>query len=189
MSRCVQRCTCSVAIKSTVPLPWQYTSPEQVTEQAPSGCYVSGLYLEGARWDLKNNCLQRSHPKVLIEELPILRIIPIEVHGLKLVVRECHWDGVGGIMIYHIQAACDAFYVLYKCFVTHTTPRVTVPPQNTFRTLVYTTSDRRNAMGSGLVFEADLATYKECASYLTPRTLIFCCAHFCPLISVCAVFH
>ena len=83
-----QRCTCSVVIKSTVPLPWQYTSPEQVTEQAPSGCYVSGLYLEGARWDLKNNCLQRSHPKVLIEELPILRIIPIEAHRLKLVVRE-----------------------------------------------------------------------------------------------------
>lgn len=70
--------------------PWflslQYTSPEQVTEPAPSGCYVSGLYLEGARWDLKNSCLQRSHPKVLIEELPILRIIPIEAHRLKLVV-------------------------------------------------------------------------------------------------------
>ena len=64
----------------------QYTSPEQVTEPAPSGCYVSGLYLEGARWDLKNSCLQRSHPKVLIEELPILRIIPIEAHQLKLVV-------------------------------------------------------------------------------------------------------
>jgi dynein heavy chain len=30
--------------------------------------------------------------------------------------------------------------------------------QNTFRTPVYTTSDRRNAMGVGLVFEADLAT-------------------------------
>eukprot|EP00731_Ephydatia_muelleri_P035324 Em0114g8a len=41
----------------------EYTSPEQVTEPAPSGCYVSGLYLEGARWDLKNSCLQRSHPK------------------------------------------------------------------------------------------------------------------------------
>ena len=30
--------------------------------------------------------------------------------------------------------------------------------QNMFRTPVYTTSDRRNAMGVGLVFEADLAT-------------------------------
>ena len=75
-----QRCMCSVVMTSIVPLPWQYTSPEQVTEQAPSGCYVSGLYLEGARWDLKNHCLQCSHPKALIEELPILRIIPIEAH-------------------------------------------------------------------------------------------------------------
>jgi len=30
--------------------------------------------------------------------------------------------------------------------------------QNQFRTPVYTTSERRNAMGVGLVFEADLAT-------------------------------
>lgn len=30
--------------------------------------------------------------------------------------------------------------------------------QNTFRTPVYTTSKRRNAMGVGLIFEADLPT-------------------------------
>ena len=28
--------------------------PDQVTEKAPSGCYISGLYLEGAQWDLEN---------------------------------------------------------------------------------------------------------------------------------------
>ena len=59
---------------------------DQITEKAPSGCYVSGLYLEGARWDVENLCLVKSHPKVLIEELPILRVIPIEAHRLKLVV-------------------------------------------------------------------------------------------------------
>lgn len=64
----------------------QYTHPDQVTEKAPSGCYVSGLFLEGARWDLKEACLTKSLPKVLIEELPILRVIPIEAHRLKLVV-------------------------------------------------------------------------------------------------------
>ncbi len=60
--------------------------PDQVTEKAPSGCYVSGLYLEGAKWDLKRGCLMKSLPKVLTEELPILRVIPIEAHRLKLVV-------------------------------------------------------------------------------------------------------
>jgi len=58
-----------------------------VSERAPSGCYISGLYLEGAMWDQENQCLQKSLPKVLIEELPILRIIPIEAHRLKLQVH------------------------------------------------------------------------------------------------------
>ena len=53
---------------------------------SPSGCYITGLYLEGACWDLDKKCLIKSPPKVLIEELPILRIIPIEAHRLKLVV-------------------------------------------------------------------------------------------------------
>ena len=35
-------------------------------------------------------CLRKSPPKVLIEELPILRVIPIEASRLKLQVRvEC----------------------------------------------------------------------------------------------------
>lgn len=78
---------------------------------------VSGLYLEGAGWDLENGCLRRSLPKILVEPLPILNVIPIEAHRLKL--------------------------------------------QNTLRTPVYTTSQRRNAMGVGLVFEADLYTMEH----------------------------
>jgi dynein heavy chain len=92
----------------------EFTSPDQINEKAPSGCYITGLYLEGACWDVEKRCLRKSPPKVLIEDLPILRIIPIEAHRLKLV--------------------------------------------NTYRTPVYTTSTRRNAMGVGLVFEADLTT-------------------------------
>lgn len=45
-----------------------------------------GLYLEGARWDIEERCLKRSHSKVLIEELPILTVVPTEVHRLKLQV-------------------------------------------------------------------------------------------------------
>jgi len=40
---------------------------------------VYGLYLEGARWDIEEHRLRRSHPKVLIEELPILTIVPTQV--------------------------------------------------------------------------------------------------------------
>lgn len=47
---------------------------------------MSGLYLEGADWDLERGCLVKSKPKVLVVDLPILKIIPIEAHRLKLQV-------------------------------------------------------------------------------------------------------
>lgn len=39
-----------------------------------SGCYVSGMYLEGAAWDTKRSCLRRQDPKVLVTELPIMQV-------------------------------------------------------------------------------------------------------------------
>jgi len=92
----------------------EYASPEDIRDRPSNGCYVHGLFLEGASWDLEQRSLAPPIPKQLVQPLPILRVIPIEAHKLKL--------------------------------------------QNTFRTPVYTTSARRNAMGVGLVFEADLAT-------------------------------
>lgn len=53
---------------------------------SPPGCFVSGLYLEGADWDIEFGCLIKSKPKVLVVDLPILKIIPIEAHRLKLQV-------------------------------------------------------------------------------------------------------
>ena len=89
-----------------------YVDVSEIPDPLESGCYVRGLYLEGASWDRQRGCLRRQDPKQLVVELPILQVIPIEASRLKL--------------------------------------------QNTFRTPVYVTQDRRNAMGVGLVFEADL---------------------------------
>uniref|UniRef100_I3N0B0 Dynein axonemal heavy chain 10 n=1 Tax=Ictidomys tridecemlineatus TaxID=43179 RepID=I3N0B0_ICTTR len=100
----------------------KFQDAEEVNERAGQGCFVSGLYLEGADWDIERGCLIKSKPKVLVVDLPILKIIPIEVHRLKL--------------------------------------------QNTFRTPVYTTSMRRNAMGVGLVFEADLFTTRHISHWV-----------------------
>ena len=52
-----------------------------------TGCFVSGLFLEGAGWDKKNSCLMKQQPRQLIQDLPILKIIPIEAHRLKLQVN------------------------------------------------------------------------------------------------------
>ncbi|KAM5237710.1 dynein axonemal heavy chain 10 [Ctenodactylus gundi] len=100
----------------------KFQDADEVNERAGQGCFVSGLYLEGADWDTERGCLVKSKPKVLVVDLPILKIIPIEAHRLKL--------------------------------------------QNTFRTPVYTTSLRRNAMGVGLVFEADLFTARHISHWV-----------------------
>jgi len=96
--------------------------PDSVTEKLEDGCYIQGLFLEGAGWDFERSMLKRQDPKILVTELPILQIIPIEASKLKL--------------------------------------------SNTFRTPVYTTQDRRNAMGVGLVFEADLDTVEHSSHWV-----------------------
>jgi len=59
---------------------------------------VHGLYIEGGRFDLAANQLARSHPKILVEELAILAVVPIEAHRLKLQVGWCFgiWVGLWG---------------------------------------------------------------------------------------------
>ena len=52
-------------------------------EKLSSGCYVTGLYLEGAAWDHGRSCLKRQNPKMIVESLPLLKIIPVEVQRLK----------------------------------------------------------------------------------------------------------
>ena len=52
----------------------QYTDPKEITERLQSGCYVQGLYLEGAGWDLRHGNLKRLESGGrLVQELPILR--------------------------------------------------------------------------------------------------------------------
>jgi len=100
----------------------RFKDETEVSEPPPFGCYASGLYLEGASWDHQRSVLRRQLPKVLVEELPILQVIPIEASKLKLA--------------------------------------------NTFRCPVYFTQARRNAMGVGLVFEADIATREHMSHWV-----------------------
>jgi dynein heavy chain, axonemal len=68
----------------------EFETGEDVNERAHQGCFVTGLYLEGASWDTHKQCLQRQKPKVLIQALPVMKVIPIESHKLKLQVSERH---------------------------------------------------------------------------------------------------
>jgi dynein heavy chain len=62
----------------------QAVRPEDITERLQDGCYISGLYIEGAAWDIKTSRLVRQPPKLLIQEMPVLQVIPVEAHRLKL---------------------------------------------------------------------------------------------------------
>jgi dynein heavy chain len=90
-----------------------YLNTEEVS-LLESGSYVHGLFLEGAGWSRQRGCLVMQKPKQLVQQLPLLQVIPIEASKVKL--------------------------------------------QGTFRTPLYVTQARKNAMGVGLVFEADLAS-------------------------------
>ena len=45
-----------------------FTSPPE------DGVYITGLYLDGARWDRDRGELAESLPKVLFDPLPIVRV-------------------------------------------------------------------------------------------------------------------
>lgn len=106
---------------------------------------MSGLYLEGADWDVENGCLVGSKPKVLVVELPILKVIPTEARLLRLQVGTTCTTRVLYYTLHHYFNRISSLVCIFVL-------------QNTLRTPVYTTSLRRNAMGVGLVFEADLFT-------------------------------
>lgn len=62
----------------------KYTDLSQVAEKPRYGALLSGMYLEGAGWDMERSQLKRQDPKILVTELPILQIIPVEANKLKL---------------------------------------------------------------------------------------------------------
>ena len=58
--------------------------PSEIKKKPEDGCYIQGIYMEGARWDLTKGCLARQLPKDLIFPMPIIHFIPIEANKLKL---------------------------------------------------------------------------------------------------------
>ncbi|KAL0205536.1 hypothetical protein P9112_000843 [Eukaryota sp. TZLM1-RC] len=51
--------------------------PEELTCHPEDGCYVYGLYLEGASWSAEENSLIESPPKELFSEFPVIHLLPV----------------------------------------------------------------------------------------------------------------
>lgn len=46
--------------------------PEEVTEKPKDGCYIYGIYLEGAKWDYKKHIINEPKAKELYSSLPMV---------------------------------------------------------------------------------------------------------------------
>ena len=55
-----------------------FKTPEVVTAPPKDGCYIHGLFLEGARWDNHKHVLTESRPKELYTQFPIIHLNPIK---------------------------------------------------------------------------------------------------------------
>merc|ERR1712048_794897 len=61
----------------------KYEKYIQKMDPPEDGCYVFGLYLDGASWDWKQNVLQESKPKQLFCSMPMMWFKPTRVCDLK----------------------------------------------------------------------------------------------------------
>ncbi len=59
-----------------IPLKVMKESEEKLTERPKLGCYIKGLFLEGARWDFENHELTESRPKELYTTVPVIWMKP-----------------------------------------------------------------------------------------------------------------
>jgi dynein heavy chain len=50
--------------------------PSDLTKSPEDGCYIRGLFVEGARWDSDLASLAESIPKTLYTDMPALWLIP-----------------------------------------------------------------------------------------------------------------
>ena len=58
--------------------------PEDVTEDGGESKFISGCFLEGARWDADTGALAESHPNELHPALPVLRVRPVHADQYSL---------------------------------------------------------------------------------------------------------
>lgn len=56
------------------------------------GCYIHGLYFEGARWNTEDKYIDESLPKILTSRIPFIWLLPTEEkrdYDLDETVYEC----------------------------------------------------------------------------------------------------
>lgn len=55
-----------------------HLTPEAVTEKPEDGCYVYGMYLEGAKWNYDAHILDTSANRELYTDVPLIHMLPVK---------------------------------------------------------------------------------------------------------------
>ena len=62
-------------------LEWSFSfkriTPEEVTEPPSQGCYVHGLFIQGASWNSESNRIQEPHHNLIYSDFPVTHLTPI----------------------------------------------------------------------------------------------------------------
>jgi len=53
------------------------TTHQAITQKPEDGCYIYGMFLEGARWSNEIHALADSKPKELYSDLPLIQLLPV----------------------------------------------------------------------------------------------------------------
>ena len=55
-----------------------HQKPEDITKKPEIGCYIFGMYLEGARWSDTIHHIGESIPKELFSNIPMMQLLPVK---------------------------------------------------------------------------------------------------------------
>ena len=58
---------------------------QSIQDKAPDGAYITGLFMEGARWDNEKMVIAESKPRELHISMPIILLLPKSRHDIELV--------------------------------------------------------------------------------------------------------
>ena len=52
--------------------------PEDIEEGPTDGVYISGLFMDGGRWDREGAIITDQHPAIMFDKMPIIHFNPKE---------------------------------------------------------------------------------------------------------------
>ena len=83
---------------------------QELKEAPEDGCYIRGMFAEGARWDYTRHMLADSRPKELFTDMPVIWLTPVSN-------RETPESGIYECPVYKTLTRAGEWHAFFVCFV------------------------------------------------------------------------